>query len=92
MGRTGPALFYVAQADVGALLGDLDPNEPSSLYAWLFKQLTAGLDAYPMTELRIAEDHAEAFRNWLDRAKIRHMRNGESTKADAFGRVRRSER
>ena len=92
MARTGTILFYVAQADVGVLLGDLDPNEPATLYAGLFKQLTAGLDAYPMTELRIAEDHAEAFRDWLDRAKLRHMRNGESSKAQAFGRVRRSER
>jgi hypothetical protein len=92
MGWTGTALFSIAQADVGVLLDDLDPNESSPLYAWLFKQLTAGLDVYPRTELQVAEDHAEAFRRWLDRAKIRHTKSGASQKAQAFGRVRKSER
>ena len=91
MRRTDTARFYVAQADVAVLLGDLDPNEPSTLYAQLFKQLTAGLDV-SMTELRIAEDQAEAFRSWLDRAKNRYMNSGASQKAHAFGRERRSER
>ena len=88
--QAGNVVFSIAPADAAVLLGDLQPDEPSALYAQLFKRLTAVV--HPSTELRITEDHAEAFRNWLDRAKLRHARNGDSRKAQAFARVRRSER
>ena len=42
-----------------------------------------------MTELQVAEDHAEAFRRWLDRAEIRHTKSGAPQKAQALGRVRK---
>lgn len=87
--RAGSVVFSVARADAAVLLGDLQPDEPSALYAQLFKRLSAAV--YPTTELRLTEDDAEAFRNWLDRAKLRHARNGDSKKAQAFARVRRSE-
>ena len=90
--RAGTALFCVAQADVTVLLEDLDSDEPSVLYAQLFQQLTAAVDIYPTMPLRIAEHHAGAFRSWLDRAKARHAKNGDLKKAQAFARVRSSER
>jgi hypothetical protein len=88
-GRT--ALFIVAPPDAAILCGDLDPAEPSPLYAQVFKRLTAARDIRATTELRISEDHAEPFRDWLDRANARHAKNGDSKKAEAFARVRRSE-
>ena len=88
--RVGSAVFAIAPADAAVLLDDLQPNEPSPLYAELFKRLMAG-GVHETTELRIAEDDADAFRGWLDRATVRHDRNGDSTKAQAFARVRRSE-
>ena len=57
----------------------------------LFKRLTADGRIHVTTEFRMTEDDADAFRNWLDRAKVRHDRNGDSTKAHVFARVRRSE-
>ena len=86
---TPTALFYVAQADAAVLLEDLDPEEPSALYAQLFKQLMAA--AGPATEIRLAESHAVPVRSWLDRAKLRYARNGDCRKAQAFARVRQSE-
>ena len=86
---TPGALFYVAQADAAVLLEDLDPEEPSALYAQLFKQLTAAVG--PATEIRLAESHAVPVRSWLDRAKLRYARNGDRRKAEAFARVRQSE-
>jgi hypothetical protein len=88
--KSSTVLFVVAQADAIALLSDLDSNEPSALYAQLFRQLTAAAQV-SSTELPIPEDHAESFREWLDRAQLRHTRNGDLKKAQAFGRVRRSE-
>ena len=73
--RAGSRVFYVAPADAAVLLDDLQPDELSPLYAALYAQLVKRLTAagYPTTELRITEgDDAEAFRNWLDRAKLRH--------------------
>jgi len=90
-GTTGTALFCVAPADVAVLLEDLDPSEPSVLYAQIFKQLSAAVEIYPTMPLRIADHHAETFRNWLDRAKARHAKNGDSERAQAFARVRSSE-
>jgi hypothetical protein len=96
--RAGSAVFFVASADAAVLLGDLQRDEPSALYAEVFKRLTA---AFPIAEghaeafrtaLPIAEGHAEAFRTWLDRAKLQHARNGDSMKAQAFERIQRSER
>jgi hypothetical protein len=89
--RVGSAVFAIAPADAAVLLGDLQPNEPSPLYAQLFKRLMAGGRVHETTELRLAEDHADAFRGWLDRATVRHDKNGDSKKAQAFARVRRSE-
>jgi len=88
--RAGSAVFFVASADAAVLLGNLQRNEPSALYAEVFKRLTASVD--PITELSIAEGHAEAFRKWLDRAKLQYARNGDSMKAQAFERIQRSER
>jgi hypothetical protein len=87
--ETPTALFYVAQDDAAVLLEDLDPEEPSALYAQLFKQLTAA--AGPATAIRLAESQAEPVRSWLDRARLRYARNGDRRKAQAFARVRRSE-
>jgi hypothetical protein len=89
--RAGSAVFAVAPADAAVLLGDLRPDEPSPLYAQLFKRLTADGRIHVTTEFRMTEDDADAFRNWLDRAKVRHDRNGDSKKAQAFARVRRTE-
>jgi hypothetical protein len=87
--ETPTALFYVEQADAVVLLEDLDPAEPSALYAQLFKQLSAAVG--PVTAIRLSEGHAESIRSWLDRARLRYVRNGDRRKAQAFGRVRRSE-
>jgi hypothetical protein len=86
---TPSALFLVAEADAAVLLEDLDPNEPSALYAQLFKQLTAA--AGSATEIRLAESHAVSVRSWLDRAKLRYARSGDRRKSQAFARVRQSE-
>jgi hypothetical protein len=89
--QAGWALFFVAPADAEILCGDLDPAEPSPLYAQVFRKLTAACDIQATTELRITEDDAEPFRDWLDRAKARHSKNGDSQRAQAFARVRGSE-
>ena len=86
---TPTALFHVAQADAAVLLEDLDPQEPSALYAQLFKQLTAA--AGSATEIRLAESDAVPVRSWLDRAKLRYARSGDRRKSEAFARVRQSE-
>jgi hypothetical protein len=90
--RAGSAVFSIARADASVLLGDLDRNEPSPLYAYLVKQLTIAGQSHPPMDFLIAEDHVEPFRQWLDRAKARHTRNGHWETAQAFARVRRSER
>jgi hypothetical protein len=86
--------FQVAKADVSVLLGDLDEHEPSALFAHVFKQLSAAA-ANPIqpdtAEIEIDEAHAEAFREWLQRARLRHAKNGDPVKARAFARVRRRE-
>jgi len=87
--RAGSGVFAVAPADAAVLLGDLQRDEPSELYAQLFRRLIAAV--HPTTELRFNEAHAEVIRNWLDRAQLRHTRNGDSRKAQAFARVRSSE-
>jgi hypothetical protein len=87
--ETPTALFYVAQADAVVLLEDLDPEEPSALYAQLFKQLSSA--AGPATAIRLSEGQAEPLRSWLDRARLRYARKGDQRRAQAFARVRRSE-
>lgn len=96
MGNTKQSIrFYVAKADVGVLLGELDEREASVLFARVFRQLRA-VAADPMNangaELQIDVAHVDPFREWLDRAGLRHARNGDPMKARAFARVRDSER
>jgi hypothetical protein len=90
MGKT--FYFLVATPDAAILLGELNAREPVLLYAHLFRQLTAAArNPRQTTEIQIAEDHADAFREWLDRARRREVRKGDLTKAYVFERVRDSE-
>jgi hypothetical protein len=88
-----PVRFYVAKPDVAILLGDLDPREPSPLFAGVFKQLTAAADTESPAdvEMQVEAARAQPFRDWLNRAALRYAKEGHWTKARAFARVRHSE-
>ena len=89
--RVSRAFFSITTADAQVLLADLDRNEPSALYAYLVKQLTAARPGHPPRDVLIAGHYVESFRGWLDRAQARHARAGQWEKAEAFARVRKSE-
>ena len=81
-----------------------DHHPPDALYAAL---LTALLDAAARldtdasrldtgreqtTDLRLLEEQAQLFREWLERAVVRGSSAGDHTKAQAFARLHGSER
>jgi hypothetical protein len=87
--------FKVSRADSRILLAELT-HVPAVLYAALQEQLltaAAKLDAEPEqpTDIRLAEEHAEAFREWLDRATVREAQAQFPRRAEVFARVRDSE-
>jgi hypothetical protein len=44
------------------------------------------------TDLRLLEEHAQLFREWLERAVVRGSSAGDHAKAQAFARLHGSER
>ena len=86
---TPGALFYVAQADAAVLLEDLDPEEPSALYAQLFKQPP------PRSARRLSSGWRKATPCLFGAGSIGRSSDmpGMATEgsAEAFARVRQSE-
>jgi hypothetical protein len=94
--------FAVSREDVSLLLAELGNDHPEALYAPLLQTLLAAaatLDARAAernarqprtTNLLIAGEHVEAFREWLTRAEARVADN--PAKAVVFARVRASRR
>jgi hypothetical protein len=97
--------FSVTRKDVNLILAELADHHPAdALYAAL---LTALLDAAARldtdasrldtgreqtTDLRLLEEHAQLFREWLERAVMRGSSAGDHAKAQAFARLHGSER
>jgi hypothetical protein len=95
----------VTRNDVNHILAELADYRPSDvLYAAL---LTGLLDAEARldtdasrldtgheqtTDLLLPEEHAQPFREWLERAVMRGSSAGDHAKAQAFARLHGSER
>jgi hypothetical protein len=102
---SGIVRFAVSRKDVDLVLAELRNQLPAdALYGAL---MAAVLDAAvrldteasrldtsheQTTELRLPEEHAQPFREWLQRAVVRWSAAGDHAKAQAFARVHGSER
>jgi hypothetical protein len=97
--------FKVTWTDVNLILAELRDDLPDALNAPLLSALLAAstrldLDAARLvggryeqtTDLRLPEKHAQPFREWLDRATLRRSAIADHGKAQAFVRLRGSER
>jgi hypothetical protein len=97
--------FQVIREDVDLVMAELVDHQPAdALYAPLLSALldaAARLDTEASrldtsheqtTNLRLAEEHAQLFREWLERAVMRASSAGDHAKAQAFARLHGSER
>ena len=98
------ARFYVTRKDVNRILVELTDYRPSDVsYAALCAALldaAARLDTdasrldtghEQTTDLLLPEEHAQPFREWLERAVMRGSSAGDHAKAQAFARLHRAE-
>jgi hypothetical protein len=99
------ARFYVTQKDVDLALAELRDQRPTDvLYAALLAALyhaavrldtnASRLDTgyEQRADLLLPEEHAQPFRDWLQRAVMRRSAAGDHVKAQAFARLHGSER
>ena len=99
------ARFAVSRKDVDLVLAELRTQRPTDvLYAAFLAALhdaAARLDTdasrldtghEQMTDLLLPEEHAQPFREWLQRAVMRRSSAGDHAKAQAFARLHGSER
>jgi hypothetical protein len=96
--------FDITREDLNLLLAELRDYHGTAWFDALVNALleaVAALDTHASrldtshpqeTELPLAEEHAPAFRQWLEDAATRAHGAGDHAKADAFARVRASER
>jgi hypothetical protein len=98
------ARFDVTRTDVDLILAELHHDPPDGLNAPLLGALLAAVTSFdsgtgrlgtchePTTDLLLPEKHAQAFREWLERAVMRRRDTGDHAKAQVFARVHGSER
>jgi hypothetical protein len=99
------ARFAVSRKDVDLVLAELRSQLPADvLYAALVAALldaAARLDTEASrldtsheqtTDFLLPEEHAQSFREWLQRAVMRWSSAGDHAKAQAFARLHGSER
>jgi len=98
------ARFDVTRTDVDLILAELHHDHPDGLNAPLLGALLAAVTSLdsgarrlgtgnePTTDLLLPEKHAQAFREWLERAVARRRSAADHAKAQAFARVHGSER
>jgi hypothetical protein len=102
---SGVARFAISRKDVELVLAELRNQLPADvLYAALMAAVldaAARLDTEASrldtsheqtTELRLPEEHAQPFREWLQRAVMRWSSVGDHAKAQALARLHGSER
>jgi hypothetical protein len=101
----GIARFAVSRKDVDLVLAELRNQRPTDVqYAALLAALqdvavrldtdASRLDTghEQMTDLLLPEEHAQPFREWLQRTVMRWSSAGDHAKAQAFARLHGSER
>jgi hypothetical protein len=99
------ARFDVTRNDVNRILVELMDYRPSDVLFTAFLaallEAAARLDTdasrldtghEQTTDLVLPEEHAQSFREWIERAVMRESSAGDHAKAQAFARLHGSER
>jgi hypothetical protein len=93
-----PVRFMItSHADAKTLLAELDRHVPEVAYRQVLDRLLAaaarlkGRVGQATAIVEFERDEALAFREWLERARLRQARYGDPAVVDTFARVLRSE-